>query len=110
MRAFIPISALAVALTSGAAFAGGNDRHGGSIAQFESLDRNGDQRLSQSDASSDDKVAGQFAALDVDGNGYVTKREYAARMQKDKHDESQMDRSPHEQQRPPMPDQPRDPY
>ena len=98
MRAIIPVSALAVALACGAAFAGGNDRHGGSIAQFESLDRNSDQRLSQSEASSDDKVAGQFAALDVDGDGYVTKREYAARMQKDRQDESQ------------MPDQPRDPY
>ena len=110
MRAFIPISALAIALASGAAFAGGNDKHGGSIAQFESLDRNSDQRLSQSEASGDDKVAGQFAALDVDGDGYVTKREYAARMQKDQQDEPTMQQSPRQQQRPPMADQPRDPY
>jgi hypothetical protein len=104
MRAFIPISALAIALASGSAIAGGNERHGGSTAQFESLDRNSDQRLSQSEASTDENVAGKFAALDVDGDGYVTKREYTARMEKDQQDD-QMERS----QRP-MPDEPRDPY
>jgi hypothetical protein len=35
MTAFIPISALAIALASGAAIAGGNDRYSGSTAQFE---------------------------------------------------------------------------
>jgi hypothetical protein len=106
MRAFIPVS-LAVALASSAAFAGGNERHGGSTAQFESLDRNSDQRLSQSEISSDQKLAGKFAALDVDGDGYVTKREYTARMQKDQQDERTT--NPSQPQRP-MPDQPRDPY
>jgi hypothetical protein len=102
MRAFIPISALALALASGAAFAGGNERQSGSSAQFEALDRNSDQRLSESEVSTDENVAGKFAALDVDGDGYVTKREYTARMQKDTQDERS--------QQPPMPNQPRDPY
>lgn len=106
MRAFIPISALAIALASGAATAGGNERQGASTAQFESLDRNSDQRLSQSEAATSENVAGRFAALDVDGDGYVTKREYTAHMQKDEQTKEPMDRS---QQRP-MPDQPRDPY
>ena len=101
MRAFIPVSALALALASGAAFAGGNERQSGSSAQFEALDRNSDQRLSESEVSTDANVAGKFAALDVDGDGYVTKREYTARMQKDRQDEPQ---------RRPMPDNPRDPY
>ena len=104
MRAFIPISALAIALASGAAAAGGNERHGGSTAQFQALDRNSDQRLSQSEASGDKSVSDRFAALDVDSDGYVTKREYTAHMEKDQRD--QQDPS---QQRP-MPDQPRQPY
>jgi hypothetical protein len=105
MRAFIPVSALAVALASPAAFAGNdNERHGGSSAQFEALDRNSDQRLSQTEAASDEKVAGKFAALDVDSDGYVTKTEYTARMQKDRQDE------PMDPAQRPMPDDPRDPY
>jgi hypothetical protein len=103
MRALIPvsISALAIALAAGAATAGGNEPKGGATAQFESLDRNSDQRLSQSEAATDETVASHFAALDVDGDGYVTKREYKAHMQKDRQDEPQSR---------PMPDNPRDPY
>jgi hypothetical protein len=109
MRAFIPVSALALALGSGAAFAGGNDHDkSGSTAQFEALDRNSDQRLSQQEAQSDENVSGKFAALDIDGDGYVTKREYKARMQKDQSDRSTMDQS--QSQPPPRPDNPRDPY
>lgn len=107
MRAFIPVSALAIALGSGAAYAGGNEHESGSTAQFESLDRNADQRLSQQEAQSDENVAGKFAALDVDGDGYVTKREYSARMQKDQSDQSTMDQT---QRTAPRPDNPRDPY
>src|SRR5262245_50705663 len=105
MRAFMPISALAVALAAGAASAGGNERQGGSTAQFESLDRNGDQRLSQSEASADRSASSKFAALDVDGDGYVTKREYAAVMKKDRQDETSQ---PQQQSMPP--DEPRKPY
>ena len=105
MRAILFISALALALASGAATAGDKDRPSGSTAQFETLDRNSDQRLSQSEASSDENVATHFAALDVDGNGYVTKREYTARMQKDQRDPSTA--SP---QRRPMPEDTRKPY
>ncbi|HEY7640163.1 MAG TPA: hypothetical protein VH814_10595 [Steroidobacteraceae bacterium] len=110
MRVFVPISALAIALGCGAAAAGDNsDRHGGSpLAQFESLDRNSDQRLSQDEVSGDDQVAGKFAALDVDGDGYVTKREFTARMHKDQQDPSSMDRSPPRQ--PMRPDDSRNPY
>ena len=102
MRRFMPVSALAITLASGAAFAGGNnERESGSAAQFESLDRNGDQRLSQSEAAADSNASGKFAALDIDGDGYVTKREYTAH--RSKHQD--------EPQRQPMqPDEPRNPY
>jgi hypothetical protein len=113
MRAFsavIPLSALAIALSAGSASAGDQDKHGGSpLAQFESLDRNSDQRLSQEEVSSDDNVAGKFAALDVDGDGYVTKREFTARMKKHQDESSSIDQS-QQQRRPPMPDEPRNPY
>jgi EF hand domain-containing protein len=96
MKAFsavIPLSALALALAAGSATAGDKDKHGSSpLAQFESLDRNSDQRLSQDEASDDESVSGKFAALDVDGDGYVTKREFTARMKKDR-DESSRDPS-----------------
>jgi hypothetical protein len=101
MRAFISVSALAIALAAGAATAGGNEYKRGATAQFEALDRNSDQRLSQSEVDSDENLSGKFAALDVDGDGYVTKREYTARLQKDSQDEPT---------RSPKPDQPRDPY
>jgi hypothetical protein len=107
MRAFISISALAIALAAGAATAGANERHGGSAAAvFESLDRNSDQRLSKQEASSDESVAGKFAALDVDGDGYITKREFTARMEKDQSD-PQMNRT---EPRNPMPEDNRKPY
>ena len=112
MRAFIPISALALTLAAGAAFAGGNERHGGPTAQFESLDRNSDQRLSQSEAASDENVADRFAALDSDSDGYVTKDEYTARMQQDRRDQATEDPDPRQpmDNGQPMPDEPRDPY
>ena len=104
MRAFIPISAFAIALACGAASAGGNERQGAS-AEFEALDRNSDQRLSESEASGDENVAGRFAALDVDSDGYVTKREYKAHAQKDEEASEPTDSA-----RQPMPQNPRDPY
>ncbi|HEV8332059.1 MAG TPA: hypothetical protein VGQ22_11615 [Steroidobacteraceae bacterium] len=108
MRVLIAVSALAIALGSSAAIAGDKDHKSGSAAQFESLDRNSDQRLSQQEVAGDENLAGKFAALDVDGDGYVTKREYAARMQKDRSEPSSTDRT--QQQTPPRPDNPRDPY
>jgi Ca2+-binding EF-hand superfamily protein len=101
MRLLIAISALAVALGSSCAVGHDNDKHRGSTAQFESLDRNSDQKLSQQEASSDQQLSSQFAALDVDSDGYVTKREYMARMQKDQQ------APPHQPMRP---DEPRNPY
>ena len=45
MRVLISVSALAIALGSGAAIAGDKEHKSGAAAQFESLDRNSDQRL-----------------------------------------------------------------
>ena len=108
MRVLISVSALAIALGSGAAIAGDKEHKSGSAAQFQSLDSNSDQRLSQQEVAGDEELAGKFAALDVDGDGYVTKREYAASMHKDRSEPSStMDRT---QQTPPRPENSRDPY
>ena len=44
---------------------------------FESLDRNTDQRLSRSEASYDRRLSDIFAASDLDGDGFVSRAEYA---------------------------------
>lgn len=43
---------------------------------FEPLDRNGDNRLSRSEASYNRLLAEIFAASDVDGDGFVSRAEY----------------------------------
>jgi hypothetical protein len=49
-------------------------------ATFKSLDRDADQRLSKSEASSDSMLSQHFAAVDADSDGFLTKREYTAHM------------------------------
>ncbi|MET0535465.1 MAG: hypothetical protein ABW171_14710 [Steroidobacter sp.] len=45
---------------------------------FATLDRNGDHRLSRSEAGFDHVLAQTFAEIDTDGDGYVSPAEYAA--------------------------------
>jgi Ca2+-binding EF-hand superfamily protein len=49
---------------------------------FKALDKDGDQRLSKTEAASDKSLARTFAYLDADGNGFLTLREYTAHMKK----------------------------
>ena len=49
-------------------------------ATFKALDRDADQRLSKSEAASDETLADQFANVDANSDGYLTKREYTAHM------------------------------
>lgn len=51
---------------------------------FKSLDKDGDQRLSKSEAANDKSLARTFAYLDANGDGYLTMREYTAHMKKSK--------------------------
>jgi Ca2+-binding EF-hand superfamily protein len=51
---------------------------------FKALDKDGDQRLSKTEAASDKSLARTFAYLDADGNGFLTLREYTAHMKKPK--------------------------
>jgi hypothetical protein len=46
---------------------------------FDSLDRNRDQKISRSEASVKGSVSKRFDGIDSDGDGYLSKREFAAR-------------------------------
>jgi Ca2+-binding EF-hand superfamily protein len=45
---------------------------------FGTLDRNGDHRISRSEAGFDRTLSTIFADIDTDGDGYITPAEYAA--------------------------------
>jgi hypothetical protein len=45
---------------------------------FTQLDRNGDQRISRSEAGFDRVMSGTFAEIDTDGDGFVSSAEYAS--------------------------------
>lgn len=48
---------------------------------FESLDRDGDQRISRSEAAQEKSLRKRFAGVDADSDGYLSKREFEARPQ-----------------------------
>jgi hypothetical protein len=77
MKRLIPL--LALVLISGAAIADNDKPTRGTAATFEALDKDSDQRVSQSEAAADQNVSARFASLDVDGDGSLTKREFTAR-------------------------------
>ena len=46
---------------------------------FQSLDRNQDRKISRSEASVKGSVSKRFDGIDSDGDGYLSKLEFAAR-------------------------------
>lgn len=48
-----------------------------SANSFASLDRNGDHRISRSEAGFDQVLSQTFAEIDTDGDGFVSAAEYA---------------------------------
>jgi Ca2+-binding EF-hand superfamily protein len=104
MKRLIPFSLLALALISGAAVAADKDKPTGSAATFEALDKDSDQRVSESEAGVDRTLSARFASLDADGDGYLTKGEFRARSKSEP-------RSTSEPATRPMPEPPtREPY
>jgi hypothetical protein len=67
------LAVLAATLLLSVAFA--NER-GGDV--FKAMDSNRDERLTQNEVSGDPALWQQFAALDRDSDGYLTKREFGA--------------------------------
>ena len=51
-------------------------------ATFKSLDRNRDEELSKVEAKADASLWAAFASADVNLNGYITKSEYVAYIQR----------------------------
>jgi hypothetical protein len=49
-----------------------------SASSFAALDRNGDHRISRSEAGFDRKLSATFAELDTDGDGFVSAAEFSA--------------------------------
>lgn len=49
-----------------------------SAGTFDSLDRNGDDRISRSEAGFDRVMSHTFAEIDTDGDGFVSTAEYTA--------------------------------
>jgi hypothetical protein len=60
--------------------------------KFESLDRNEDSQISPKEARKDEKLTATFAAVDADGDGYLSKLEYTAQLH-DKSPQQAADRS-----------------
>lgn len=93
MSKLIPL--IVLALMSGTAMAADKDKPmRETAATFEALDRNQDQRISQSEAAGDDSVSASFAALDANGDGALTKREFTAGAKPDKSDPRDMPKQP----------------
>ena len=46
---------------------------------FQALDRNQDRKISRSEASVKGSVSKRFDGIDSDGDGYLSKQEFAAR-------------------------------
>ncbi len=75
------IAFLAAALLSVTAFAGDKDKKDHSMkssaATFDSLDKNGDGKISLTEASNDDALFVAFKSLDGDKDGELTREEFA---------------------------------
>jgi Ca2+-binding EF-hand superfamily protein len=78
----ISVFAATLLAVGAAAAADQNAPSAGADAMFKSLDRDGDQRLSKSEAAKDKALMEHFAALDTDSDGYLTPREYASQSKK----------------------------
>lgn len=77
---FILASAAACLIASGLASAddSGKPQKIAAASSFTALDRNGDHRISRSEAGFDRILSETFAEIDTDGDGFVSGAEYAA--------------------------------
>ena len=79
MKAFVAV----VSATLLSAAIASEDTSKQSAAAFESLDKNADEQISQSEAKADKALSDSFASMDSNGDGYLSKSEYMARSKSD---------------------------
>lgn len=80
MKAFVTV--VSATLLSVAAIAD-DDPSKQTASVFDSLDKNGDQQISQSEAKADKALSDSFASMDSNGDGYLSKSEYMAKSKSD---------------------------
>jgi EF hand len=81
MRALLPLLALSIFSVGAVADDREEDEDEtarGTSATFEAMDKDSDQRLSQTEVAKDPMLSARFDSADVDGDGYLSKREWAA--------------------------------
>lgn len=76
--AFAALASSACLLTAASVFANDAKDQIASSGSFSALDRNGDKRISRSEAGFDRKLSETFAELDTDGDGFVSADEFSA--------------------------------
>lgn len=73
------LAILAGGMFAAAALAGGDEPSMSSAdRKFDQLDANQDQALSRSEAAQDETLSAVFASIDSDGDGQLSRAEYAA--------------------------------
>jgi hypothetical protein len=75
----ILLTAVGAVLLSTTAMAGDVASKATATITFEALDRNADRQISRTEAAGEKALSESFASVDADGDGYVTRDEYAAR-------------------------------
>lgn len=75
---FAALAGSACLLAAASVFADDAKDKVASSGLFASLDRNGDKRISRSEAGFDRKLSETFAELDTDGDGFVSAAEFSA--------------------------------
>lgn len=78
MPVFAAIAAGACLLANASVFADDGKDRVASSGSFATLDRNGDNRISRSEAGFDRRLSETFVELDADGDGFVSAAEFAA--------------------------------
>ena len=93
MKALIVLSAATIFATSAAAAdrPAGNSSDRAAVtaqARFESLDRDRDGAVNKREAKSDTSIAAQFDSWDINLDGYITRAEYMAYLERTTRPES----------------------
>jgi hypothetical protein len=98
MMSKIPIVSATALLALATAYANADDKRTDdkqASATFKAMDANRDDRLTANEVSGDPTLAQNFTSLDHDGDGYLSKKEYAAAASKDHMMKDEKERRPY---------------